>query len=126
MPNYKNSVLGANFTIDEDTDVEIDGPGEEQAEALAVTQIIGESAHINQGVEWTYGATAEDNGIAGELDLQPGIVFSGPAGLYTVCKVAVNQVDVLEGAIIAPEQEDFVTLGLYVNSALWAIAGSMP
>ena len=123
MSNFKNTVLAARFTIDEAAAAETDGPGEEQAEGLAVTQVVTPGhGKLTQGVEFTYGATAEDNGIAGELDLQPGVVFSGPAGLYTVAKVRVFGVDVLEGSITVPDAEDTCTLALYVNSALWAVA----
>lgn len=65
--------------------------------------------------EFVYGATAEDNGIAGELDLQPGLVYAGPQGGYA--RVKVQGHDVVEHAIIAvPEATDTVALVIYKNS----------
>lgn len=123
MANYKNTVLGARFMIDEAAAAETDGPGEEQAEALAVTQVATPGhGKLTQGVEFEYAAIAVDNGIAGELSGTPGIVYRGSAGLYTTVQVTVAGVGVSEGSIVVPDAEDTVTLALYVNSALWSIA----
>ncbi len=122
MSNYKHSILGAKYTIDEAAAAETDGPDEEQAEALALTAAPTVDGRVHNGVEFTYSATATDNGIAGELSGTPGVIFSGPSGLYTTVKVQVAKVDVSEGSIAVPDAEDTCTIGLYVNSALWAIA----
>ena len=127
MPNYKNTVLGARFTIDEAAAAETDGPGEEQGEALALTAVATPShGKITNGTEFEYQAVAEDNGIVDAglsfLDDEPGVVYRGPIGLFTVVKVRVTDVDIQEGAIAVPDDEDTVTLALFVNSTLWAIA----
>ncbi len=123
MPQYKNTVLGARFTIDEAAAAETDGPGVEQGEGLALTQVATPShGKITQGTEFEYSATATDNGITGNLTGEPGIVYRGPAGLYTVVKARVTGVHIQEGSITLPNDEDTVTLALFVNSALWAIA----
>jgi hypothetical protein len=122
MANYKNSILGAKYTVSEAAAAELDGPGEVNAEALALAAVAGVHGVVTDSTEFTYSATAVDNGIAGDLSGQPGIIFEGPAGLYTVTKVKVTNLHVSEGSIAVPDAEDTVTIGLYVNSALWAIA----
>ena len=127
MPNYKNTVLGMRCTIDEAAASETDGPGEEQGEALALTVVATPShSRITNGTEFEYQASAEDGGIVSitlsYLDDEPGIVYRGPAGLYTIVKVRVTDVDVQEGSIAVPDDEDTCTLALFVNSTLWAIA----
>ncbi len=123
MANYKNTILGFRATIDEAAAAETDGPGPEVGEALALT-VVAASGHgkITNGTEFEYSATATDNGIAGNLSGEPGLVFQGPAGLYTIAKISVEDVKVSEGSIAVPDAEDTVTLALFVNSALWAIA----
>ena len=126
MANVKYSVLGLDATVSEAAAAEVN-PDQTAMEALAMAiaagghDEIGGGDHLHDGSEFEYSATAEDNGIAGAYDLEPGLIFRGPANLYTTVKVAVVDVDVTEGTI-APEATDEVTLAIHVNSALWAIA----
>ncbi len=123
MANYKNTIMGFRATVDEAAAAETDGPGVEQAEALALSPVaVPDHGKITNGTEFLYSATATDNGIAGILSGEPGLIFQGPAGLYTIAKVAVTDVNVQEGSIAVPDDEDTCTLALFVNSALWAIA----
>lgn len=123
MAESKNTVLGARFTVDEAAAAETDGPGAEQGEGLALTQVATPGhGKLTQGTEFEYSAIASDNGIAGMLSGEPGVVFRGPAGLYTVVLAKVSGVHIQEGSITLPNDEDTVTLALFVNSALWAIA----
>ena len=127
MANVKFSVLGLDATVSEAANAEVN-PDQTDMEALAMAIVagghseIGGGDHLHDGSEFEYSATAEDNGIAGAYDLEPGLIFRGPANLYTTVKVTVSDVDVTEGAITLPETTDEVTLALHVNSALWAIA----
>lgn len=125
MANPKFTVLGTTWTFDEAAAAEVAGNAAELAEALALSVTAGghpeNGSHNLDGPEFEYSATAEDNGIAGILDLEPGLVFAGPTGLYTTAKVEVVSVSILEGTI-APEATDEVTLAIFVNSAIWAIA----
>ena len=68
--------------------------------------------------DWTYSATAEDNGIAGDLDGQPGVTYGGPAGVAAIVNVKVENLDISEGFTIAPEATDAVAVGFFVNSEL--------
>jgi hypothetical protein len=63
---------------------------------------------------WSYSATAEDNGTAGALDGQPGVVFSGP--VTQAVRVSVSGLQLLEGAIQAPEATDSFVGAVFKNS----------
>jgi hypothetical protein len=74
--------------------------------------------------DWTYSATAE--GRTGEvavdgvdMDLEPGLIYSGPVG--GAVRVAWDNVDVSAGDI-APEATDRISCALYLNNTL--VAGS--
>ena len=127
MANVSNTVLGLDATVSENASAEVN-PDQADMEALAMAVVAGGHAeigggdHLHDGSEFEYSATAEDNGIAGAYDLEPGLIFRGPANLYTTVKVAVADVDVTEGTGTVPEATDEITLALHVNSALWAIA----
>lgn len=107
-PFVVTPVLGE---TDEDAQVDLTANG---AEATAVT-IPAEA------LDFTYSATAEDNGTAGALDAQPGVIYNGPNGNYVRVKIANH--DVVEHAIITvPEATDTVTLAVYKNSELAALS----
>jgi hypothetical protein len=90
---------------DEDADVNL-LLGVAEATALTVP---------TEQTEFVYSATAEDNGTAGILDGQPGLVYAGPNGGYA--RVKVQGHDVVEHAIISvPEAGDTVALAIYKNS----------
>lgn len=88
------------------------------AEALALTEGYSEIG------DWIYSATAE--GRTGEvavnsidLDLEPGLIYSGPAG--GAVGVTIEEVDISEGTI-APEATDTATLALFLNNDIIAYA----
>lgn len=88
------------------------------AEALALTEGYDETG------DWVYSATAEGrtgevavNGI--DLDGEPGLIYSGPAG--GAVGVTIEEVDIAEGTI-APEATDSVTLALTLNNDIVAYA----
>lgn len=86
-------------------------PGANEAEAVPLTM-----AEVTDAVgDWTYSATAEDNGTAGILDLQPGITYNGPP---TAVQVKITGFDTLEHAITAPEATDTAALTIFVNSTV--------
>jgi hypothetical protein len=86
-------------------------PGTNEAEAVPVTI---DSAILGDSPDWTYSATAEDNGTAGILDGQPGLTYSGPSGVNF--RVNVTNFDTVEHAITAPEAADKAVMALYKNS----------
>ena len=55
---------------------------------------------IADAPDWTYSATAEDNGTAGNLDGQPGLTYSGPATNHF--RVKITNFDTIEHAITLP------------------------
>ena len=63
---------------------------------------------------FAYSATAEDNGTAGALDGQPGVIYSGP--VQTAVRVSVSGLTLLEGAIQAPEAADSFVGAVFKNS----------
>ncbi len=73
--------------------------------------------------DFTYSDTAENNGGGGNMDDQPGLIYSGPAGTgyFVVAAVDVEVVYAAEG-ISDPDSGDTVSLDVYVNSTL-AITG---
>ena len=91
----------------------------EEAEGLALT--VSDMTNV---VDWTYSATAEDNttdvhqqgeAIApSEMDLQPGLIYSGPSGVTV--QVTVTELDILEGAISLAEENDSLNVAVYLNS----------
>ncbi len=73
--------------------------------------------------DFTYNATTEDNlnqtaeaDYTGVVDGQAGITYNGPAGMYNHLRVSVANLDILEGAGIAPAAGDSVVPVLLVNS----------
>ncbi len=67
------------------------------------------------GTEWTFSEAAEDNGTAGDLDGQDGIIYNGPSGNYA--RLHVTDLDIDEGTI-SPEAADSVVAAVYINSLL--------
>jgi hypothetical protein len=97
------------------------GETDEDADVSLITGIAEATALTipTEQTEFVYSAIAEDNGTAGILDGQPGLVYAGPQGGYA--RVKVKNHDVVEHAIIAvPEATDTVALALYKNSELAA------
>lgn len=116
--NYLEAPTGlkiANMTGDLPAAAAAEVGGAETAEALALTVDSGSNPDM------TYSATAEDNGTAGALDGEPGVIYSGPAGATNALRVTAKNVDVTEGTI-APEATDLVSVGVAVNSDIVAIA----
>lgn len=89
----------------------------ETPEAQPLTVSAGIAA--NESGDWAYSASAEDNGTAGALDLQPGLVYTGPNG--GAVRVKITNFDVDEESIIA-DATDTATMAIYVNSTLVAYA----
>ena len=85
----------------------------ELTESLALE--MDEDDYNLHGLTFTYSATATDRGIAGESSGEPGMIFEGPAEVWTPVRVRVRDCDVTEGTI-APEAADEVALVCYVNS----------
>lgn len=82
----------------------------EAAEALAM-EGVAPNPH------WEYSATAEDNGTAGSLDGQPGVIFKGE--ITSAARVNVRALT-LAGGTITPEATDKIAAGIYKNSVLVA------
>jgi hypothetical protein len=101
----------AYFTTTEAAAAEVQS-GTEATEALALT-IAAEDAN------WEYSATAEDNGTAGALDTEPGVVYKGDATQPVL--VRIEGLDISAGTI-APEATDEATIAVYKNSELVAYA----
>jgi hypothetical protein len=80
-----------------------------EAEAVPVTM-----QDIADSIDFTYSATAEDNGTAGDMDLQPGVIYAGPSG--NALRVAIKDFDTVEHAITPPEAADTHALTLWKNS----------
>jgi hypothetical protein len=97
--NTKFNVVPLLGTVPEAALVE---PGVNEAEAVPVTL-----TSVADSIDWTYSATAEDNGTAGILDGQPGVIYNGPSG---------NHVRVAMHAITLPEATDTAALAVFVNS----------
>lgn len=104
--------LNGDFEAVADVDLVAETP-----EAQPITLSSGIAA--NESGDWAYSATAEDNGTAGTLDGQPGIIYTGPDG--NAVRVKVTGFDVDEESIIA-DAADSATMGIYVNSSLVAYA----
>ncbi len=79
---------------------------------VTVTMILTDETN---GTMWTFSEAASDNGIAGDLDGQDGIIYNGPSGAYA--RVHVTDLDILEGTI-APADTDEVLCAVYINSLL--------
>ncbi len=60
-----------------------------------------------------FSENAEDNGIAGTLDLADGLIYDGPPDNYV--QVSVQELDISEGTI-APGATDEVVGAIYINS----------
>ncbi len=60
-----------------------------------------------------FSETAEDNGIAGDLDGTDGLIYDGPDGTYV--QVTVAELEISEGTI-APGATDEVVAAIYINS----------
>ena len=63
-----------------------------------------------------FSENAEDNGIAGTLDLNDGLIYDGPPGNYV--QVTVIECDIIEGTI-APSNVDEVVPVVIINSVLY-------
>ena len=61
---------------------------------------------------WEYAAAMEDNGSAGALDLDPGLKYLGPSGIFIV---GFDNLDAIEGTITG-ESTDEIDIAVYVNS----------
>ncbi len=85
-------------------------PGANLVEAVPVTI---DAALLADSPDWTYSATAEDKGTAGNLDGQPGLVHNGPTNHY---RVQVTDFDTIEHAITAPEATDTAVMAIFKNS----------
>lgn len=94
--------IQGNFT--DATAAELAGE-EAEGQALTVTD-------STNPVDWTYGATAENPGSTGEMDQQPGLVYSGPSGITVHVKATQN---IIEGGITAPAEGDTFGFAAYVN-----------
>lgn len=90
-------------------------PGANLVDAIEVT--ITDDGEVQ---DWTYSATAEDNGTAGNLDGQEGVIYSGPDGNYF--RVKATNVDFLEHGITPPEAADTACMALFKNSEVVALA----
>ncbi len=69
---------------------------------------------VANSIDFTYSATAADNGTAGDLSGQPGAIYAGPDGMAV--RVAIRNVDTIEHAITAPEATDKAALTVWKNS----------
>ena len=94
----------------------------EGGEALALTD--SSSIAGAESGDWTYSATAE--GATGEVavdgvdvDAEPGMIYTGPAG--NAVRVKVANLDVASG-LIAPEAADTVTAAVLKNNDVVAFA----
>lgn len=90
-------------------------PGVNEAESVPLTS----TDYDDYTAQFTYSATAEDNGTAGILDGQPGLIYNGEAGAVSV---SVRNFDTLEHAITLPEATDKAALAIYKNSDVVAFA----
>jgi hypothetical protein len=79
------------------------------AESIPVTM-----TNVANSIDFSYSATAEDNGTAGALDGQPGVIYAGPSGMAV--RVAIANVDTIEHASTPPEATDTAALTLWRNS----------
>lgn len=86
-------------------------------EALPLTLSV-DTAAFESG-DWALSEAAEDNGTAGALDGQDGIIYTGPAGGAVRVKVVGLVVD--EESIIA-NAADSATAAIFVNSDVVAYA----
>ena len=100
-------------------------PGTERVtgDGVAITMALDvDTTPGYNGLELTYSATAENRGGGGLHDNLPGVIYEGPAEVWREVNVEVTRLDVNEGTAIAPEATDAVTVALYLNSALVALA----
>ena len=82
----------------------------EAAEALALEG-------VSPNPHWEYSATAEDNGTAGSLGGQPGLIYKGE--VTSAALVNVRALTLAAGSI-TPEATDKIAAGIYKNSELAA------
>ena len=101
-------VQSASGEFPSDTTVPL-ASGENEALAFDVTA----PAEI---IDWTYSATATDNGIAGEMSGEPGLIYNGQSG--AAVRVVVSNLDLASDGIIAPTAGDNYIMAVYVNSTL--------
>lgn len=88
-----------------------------EAAALSMTADVGAYGATGTA-DLVYTPTAEDNGTAGEMDGQPGLVASGiPVGIRVPLRVSVRNLDISEGTI-APEATDRIAAVVSVNSSI--------
>ena len=87
-------------------------PSAEEAEALPFF-MEGSIDHP----EWTYSSAAEDNGTAGILDLEDGLIYNGDSGMYVQVSIRDLDIDVSIATLAGtPEAADGFDLAIYVNS----------
>lgn len=91
-------------------------PSAEEGEALSLNL-----GNVDDYPEWTYATSTEDNGTAGIFDLEPGLTYNGPQGMYV--QVSIRDLD-LNAALNAgtPEGTDTVDVQVFVNSTV--VSGS--
>jgi hypothetical protein len=110
MPAY-NLVQSGGSTGDVHGDFSEAAAAEVVAEAAESLALEG----VSPNPHWEYSATAEDNGTAGALDGQPGLIFKGE--VTTAHRVSVRALTLAAGTI-APEAADTLAAGIYKNSVL--------
>ena len=115
MATALRSVFGLQGDFDEATSAET---GAVEAVVLALTV----DANGPNALEFTFAETTEDGGIVGAHDNTDGIQLECAGEYYREVAVEVTNLDVSEGAITIPEEGDAVTLVLYKNSQIVAVA----
>lgn len=93
----------------------------EPNEAVATALTVDAGAYGAAGAaDLVYSATAEDNGTAGEMDGQPGLIASGiPEGIRVPVRVNIDNLD-LNAGIETPEASDTFVVAVAVNSEVQA------
>ncbi len=86
------------------------------AEALVAFDLTPSDA--TDVTNFLFSENAEDNGTAGTLDLDDGLIYDGPPGNYV--QVDVIECDIIEGSS-APSDVDEVAPVVIINSTLFAV-----
>lgn len=111
MPLTNTQKLRMHGIIGEVPEAAVVEAGANGVEALPVTM-----DNIDDHPDLAYSATAEDLGTAGNLDGEPGVIYSGPVGGFI--RVKVSTFDLVEHAIAPPEATDKVALAVFKNSEI--------
>ena len=69
---------------------------------------------------FAYSASAEDKGVAGILDLSPGLIYNGTPGGYVNVEVYNLDAKASVASATTPEATDRVAAAVYINSDLVA------